>query len=180
MGFKIDDRVARPLFMDDGTWLQEGDACLARSPMRRGTVTGITSTGAQPTMYTVRWDDGTSAAYLLHGLQPAGALYPPAEQLWRLSTNVSDGRIGGLARIAMAMPPKLWRRWVEDHLSDLDRSIAVHELEWSIEMAARAMGYVKVRANGGGHASGVKASHVWGTRIRRMLGCTHPEQDMEF
>lgn len=73
--FRVGDRVTRELFMDDGTWSREGDACLDRSPLRHGEVVRSygepdTGYGANPELYEVRWDDGTTRqGYLPHGLE---------------------------------------------------------------------------------------------------------------
>lgn len=55
-------RVTRPIFLDDGTWMREGDACLPRSPLRRGLVIK-----AHREEITVRWDDGREQVLLSHG-----------------------------------------------------------------------------------------------------------------
>ncbi|SRR6266446_5093296 len=39
--FEIGDRVTRLIFLDDGTWTREGDPCLARSPLKHGTVVNV-------------------------------------------------------------------------------------------------------------------------------------------
>jgi hypothetical protein len=77
--FTIGDRVTRPQYLDDGTWAQQGDACLADSPRRHGTVTkvyaeprhrcGALWLGPYPELYQVLWDDGPEkGGYLPHGL----------------------------------------------------------------------------------------------------------------
>ncbi len=56
-------RVTRPIFMDDGTWMQHGDKCLPKSPLRRGLVIKI-----EHAEITVRWDDGIEQRLLPHGV----------------------------------------------------------------------------------------------------------------
>ena len=79
--FPIGARVTREQFMDDGTWVLHGDRCLARSPLRHGSVTrvyreprhrrGALWLGPYPELYEVAWDDGTTLpGYLPHGLDP--------------------------------------------------------------------------------------------------------------
>lgn len=75
--FEIDQRVTRPLYMDDGTWQREGDSCLDRSPLRRGSIVRRysrwgTRHGDYPEMYEVRWDSGEiQDGFLPHGLDAA-------------------------------------------------------------------------------------------------------------
>lgn len=74
MKFKVGNRVTRPLFMEDGTWLERGDSCLPESPLLHGTVIELgldTQWGArerQP-MVKVRWDETFKESwYFEHGL----------------------------------------------------------------------------------------------------------------
>lgn len=83
--WNLGDRVARRVFLDDGTWFRDGDRCLERSPMRYGEVVA-TVLGEGQVRYGVRWDvvegeeDGKGKAghwsdgivwYLGHGLESA-------------------------------------------------------------------------------------------------------------
>ncbi len=54
--WEIGDRVTRKLFMDDGTWDQQGDGCLFRSPLRHGEITAIEADDHGVTVYHVLWD----------------------------------------------------------------------------------------------------------------------------
>jgi len=67
--WKVGDRVSRAVYMDDGTWDRHGDSCLENSPLKSGTVIK-SDAGISRDAVIVRWDDGTEAAYLDHGLQP--------------------------------------------------------------------------------------------------------------
>lgn len=58
-------RVTRPIFLDDGTWMQHGDKCLPKSPLRRGLVIK-----AERDEITVRWDDGKEQVLLSHAVLP--------------------------------------------------------------------------------------------------------------
>lgn len=69
--WKIGDRVTRPVFMDDGTWLRCGDTCLP-GPLKHGVVVDERSDGERP-IYTVRWDDGAVGRFLWHGLDAESA-----------------------------------------------------------------------------------------------------------
>lgn len=68
--WKVGDRVTRPTFLDDGHWVREGDACIARSPLRHGIVAKVyrPRRGA-PLMFDVLWDPNTyQRGYYAHGL----------------------------------------------------------------------------------------------------------------
>lgn len=60
------ERVTREIYMDDGTWMREGDKCLALSPLRRGVV--LRRDSERPDAIWVRWDDGEEHRYLDHGV----------------------------------------------------------------------------------------------------------------
>ena len=64
-------RVTRPIFLDDGTWMQHGDKCLPKSPLRHGLVIK-----AQRDEITVRWDDGKEQRLLSHGVDRESASAP--------------------------------------------------------------------------------------------------------
>ena len=69
--FKTGDRVIRPIVLDNGTWAQEGDACLDGSPLRLGIVVHINleeGVGENRFHYRVAWDDGEVGTYLGHGI----------------------------------------------------------------------------------------------------------------
>ena len=62
--FLLGARVTRRVFMDDGTWMREGDSCLDHSPLRHGLV--IKQTRDE---IIVRWDDGgKEEKFLPHGV----------------------------------------------------------------------------------------------------------------
>jgi len=66
--FADGDRVARQLFMEDGTWTREGDSCLPDSPITLGRVVNAEWLSGSY-FYTVHWDDfGVKHGYLDHGL----------------------------------------------------------------------------------------------------------------
>jgi hypothetical protein len=61
------ERVTREIYMDDGTWEQRGDKCLASSPLRHGTV--LLDSQRKDSVW-VKWDDGITKQYLNHGIDP--------------------------------------------------------------------------------------------------------------
>lgn len=73
------DRVTRPIFMDDGTWVREGDTCLQRSPRRHGTVVDHYLNGHCEPVFMVEWDDarGITFDYFWHGLERESQPAPP-------------------------------------------------------------------------------------------------------
>lgn len=82
MNWKLGDRVTREIYMDDGTWVREGDECLKRSPLKHGEVIAIDKSclnGPVEEFVHVRWDDGTVAIYLPHGIDRELPDYDPVE-----------------------------------------------------------------------------------------------------
>lgn len=74
--WKPGDRVQRSIFIDDGTWMREGDSCLVRETnFRRGTVLGYENRispyfGWTDRLVLVQWDDdGSVKGYFDHGVQ---------------------------------------------------------------------------------------------------------------
>lgn len=63
------ERVTRKTFMDDGTWLDKGDACLANSPLKHGVVVRRLPE-LHDGLVLVKWDDGSEGKYLDHGVNP--------------------------------------------------------------------------------------------------------------
>lgn len=59
-------RVARQVYLDDGTWNREGDKCLPASPLRHGVV--VSRSLDRDDACLVKFDDGTIRSYLDHGL----------------------------------------------------------------------------------------------------------------
>lgn len=65
--WKQGDRVTRMTVMDDGTWDRLGDKCLAKSPLRHGTV--VKRAIGRNDEILVKFDDGKLQRFLDHGLQ---------------------------------------------------------------------------------------------------------------
>lgn len=72
--WNLGDRVAREVYLDDGTWMKLGDECLP-GPLKYGVVIDAvysTHDSHGPTnrwVYTVRWDDKKEQRLLEHGMQ---------------------------------------------------------------------------------------------------------------
>lgn len=69
----IGDRVTREIYMDDGTWAREGDACLP-GPLKCGVITAKEwNHEMRRYEFRVRWDDGSMSCVLAHGIDREAA-----------------------------------------------------------------------------------------------------------
>lgn len=65
-------RVTRPIYLDDGTWTREGDACLP-GPLKHGAVE-LREKYGDDMLFHVLWDDGSRGRYFWHGIDAEVAL----------------------------------------------------------------------------------------------------------
>ena len=63
------ERVVRPVYLDDGTWMTHGDKCLPNSPLKHGRVIRRLDDVCGG-LVLVRWDDGKEERFLDHGIDP--------------------------------------------------------------------------------------------------------------
>ena len=64
----LGDRVTREIYLDDGTWAREGDACFP-GPLKHGVIIAKDWNHADHRYeFSVRWDDGSESRVLAHGI----------------------------------------------------------------------------------------------------------------